>query len=213
MGKRTSPKKLLDEMFKITKPRPVGGDSQLALAALNGQWHQRRAKRTRKLARLLAKPLNTAFKRSGLDVDNEKHWKQLLVLLALAIYGGKGRGQPKQWSRKELRRLRNDVARIKADNPTFSEEECCKQLLKGRNSRYAVKFSTLRRKLQDAKKRRGGYPVRVIQGNQRADLEVHVHHRSWAPKGGSGPTIGAALICHKPQALLQRSLCERYACD
>ena len=154
MAKRQNPKKLLDEFFEITKSRKTGSTAPLSPSASDPQPQQRRANRTRKLARLLAKPLDKAFERSGLDANNEKHWTQLLTLLALAVYGGRDRGQPKQWSRKKLRRLREDVAQIKANNPSLSEEECCKRLLKseGQHSRYDVKFATLRRKLQDAKK-------------------------------------------------------------
>jgi hypothetical protein len=44
--------------------------------------------------------------------------------------------------------LREDVAQIKANNPSLSEEECCKRLLKSEGQHSP----TLRRKLQDAKK-------------------------------------------------------------
>jgi len=154
MAKRQNPKKLLDEFFEITKSRKTGSTAPLSPSASDPQPLQRRANRTRKLARLLAKPLDKAFERSGLDANNEKHWTQLLTLLAFAVYGGRGRGQPKQWSRKKLRRLKADVDQIKANNLRLSEEECCKRLLqsKGQHSRYDVKFATLRRKLQDAKK-------------------------------------------------------------
>jgi hypothetical protein len=150
VAKRISPKKLIDEWFKAMKPHRARGNSQLAPPTPDAQ--QRRQKRTRKLFRLLVKPLKKAFGRSGLDINNEKDWTQLLVLLAFAVYGGRDRGQPKRWSRKKLRRLRDDVAQIKANNPNLSEEKCCKQLLEDHHRRYGVTVRTLRRKLQDAKK-------------------------------------------------------------
>jgi hypothetical protein len=148
--KRISPKKLIDEWFKAMKPYLARDNPQLAPPSPDAP--QRRRKRTRKLARLLAKPLDKAFERSGLDADNDKHRTQLLVLLAFAVYGGRDRGQPKKWSRKRLRRLKKDLDQIKANNPSFSEAQCCEQLLKDRNSRYTGKPSTLMRRLQDAKK-------------------------------------------------------------
>jgi hypothetical protein len=149
VAKRRNPKKLLDGMFEITKSQ-AGRSPRPSPSTPDPQSLQRRKKLMRRIARRLAKPLGKAFERSGLDPCNEKHQAQLLVLLAFAVYGGRDRGQPKQWSRKKLRRLRTDVAQIGADNPGLSEEECCKRLLKG--GRYTVKSETLRRKLQDAKK-------------------------------------------------------------
>jgi hypothetical protein len=74
----------------------------------------------------------------------------MLVVLASAVYGGKSPGQPKHWSIKRLRRLRSDVANIKAKFPKETELACCKRLKK-ESARYDQEPATLLRQLQAAK--------------------------------------------------------------
>jgi hypothetical protein len=59
--------------------------------------------------------LRAAFKRAGLDVNNENHQTEMLHYLAWAIYGKK-LGQPTLWTKKKLRQLLADVEELKAHN-------------------------------------------------------------------------------------------------
>jgi hypothetical protein len=104
-----------------------------------------------KIARKLARPLALAFKKAELDSGNKKHWPLLTVQLAWAVYGTRGPGAPKSWTKKRLRGLLGNVAKIKSDYPRRSEVECCKLLVK--NGTYRQTATTLRRMLQTAKKR------------------------------------------------------------
>ena len=148
MAKKMSIKKRLEAIFEVTKPAPDGTTGEEPLSERD------KAKRVQQLGRMLEKPVRTAFKKAGLDFFNDAHWKGLLVVLAAAVYGGRGPGHPKSWSRRKLRKLRDDVAKIRAEHPGDSELECCKRLIrKSENHRYnnVEKATTLRRILQTAK--------------------------------------------------------------
>jgi hypothetical protein len=108
------------------------------------------SKRAKKFARFIER----AFEQTGLDPNNDVHWTILLSLLARAVCGGKGRGQPQRWSKKKLGRLRERIEEIEANNPDATEEECCKILLKQKDlpRMYQDKSpKTLLRQLQTAK--------------------------------------------------------------
>jgi len=99
------------------------------------------------------KPIRTAFKEAGLNFRNEMDRLVVLVVLASAVYRGRGPGQPKRWSRRRLQRLRSDVARIQAKYPKEKELACCKRLKKESGKRrYDLNPRTLLRQLQTAKR-------------------------------------------------------------
>ena len=107
----------------------------------------------KKLVKILMRATAKAFEKAGLDVDSDDDWKTLAALLSAAAFGGRDRGQPKKWSKKKLRRLVVDVANIQAKHPTFSEENCCKELIRESGGEYnkVSNAETLRRVLQTAK--------------------------------------------------------------
>lgn len=107
----------------------------------------------KKISRTLAKPLEMAFRKAGLDAGKRDDRDRLLVWLAWGIYGGKSPGAPKKWTPKRLRQLLDDVNMLKAKRD-LNDGDCCKQLSKGlaANGRYKeMNSSTLRRVLQQAK--------------------------------------------------------------
>jgi hypothetical protein len=106
------------------------------------------------LVRKFRKPLRMAFKKARLDIRNDLHRMAVLLVLASVVYGGRGPGQPKKWSKKKYRRLLEDIATIKAEHPDFTELKCCEHLInKRRNRRYnnVDNAKTLMRVLQTAK--------------------------------------------------------------
>jgi hypothetical protein len=112
-------------------------------------------KKRRKIAKALLRPLETAFKKEGLDIDKKRHWDQLLIRLAWAVYGPRGPGAPRKWTPKRLRRLLGNVHALRTDNPALTETACCDLLSKGKGAegRYKdIKSETLRRALQTAKR-------------------------------------------------------------
>ena len=111
MAEKMSIKKRLEAIFEATKPTPDGTTGEEPLSEMD------KAKQVQQLARKLEKPIRTAFKKAGLDFFNDAHWKGLLMFFALAVYGGKRPGHPKNWSRRKLRKLRDDVAKIRAEHP------------------------------------------------------------------------------------------------
>jgi hypothetical protein len=148
MAKQMSIKKRLEAIFEATKPAPDGTTGEEPLSEMD------KAKQVQQLARKLEKPIRTAFKKAGLDFFNDAHWKKLLTVFAVAVYG-RSPGRRKSWSRRKLRKLRDDVAKIRAEHPGDRELECCKRLIrKSENHRYnkVGEATTLRRVLQTAKK-------------------------------------------------------------
>lgn len=105
----------------------------------------------RKIGRILAKSMETAFVEAGLDADKKAHRRLLLAFLSWAIYGGKDAGRPKKWTKKKLRRLSQAVDAIRADNPMLRDKEAV-ALLSWTDRYKTVKASTLRRTLARAKK-------------------------------------------------------------
>jgi len=157
MAKKTSIKKRLEIVFEIMKssinekfdarsPKTSGTERSPEID---------RSKATRQFVRRIARPIDKAFTKAGLDIKKQKDWKTLVILFCVAIYGGRDAGQPKRWSKKKLRKLRGDISNIKAEYPGDSELDCCKRLLRGRNNgRYnkVESATTLRRVLQTAKR-------------------------------------------------------------
>jgi hypothetical protein len=105
------------------------------------------------IGRILRRATKTVFKKAGLNINDSKHWELLLPWLAWSLYG-RNPGHPRNWTNKTLRRLQADVARLQSQNPTLTETACCKQLVM--ETYYldmgVTKASTLRRRLQQAKK-------------------------------------------------------------
>ena len=62
-----------------------------------------------------------AFKKARLDIGNDVHRMVVLLALASAVYGRKGPGRQKKWSKKKYRRLLERIAKIKAEHPGFTE--------------------------------------------------------------------------------------------
>jgi hypothetical protein len=139
MARKPSVKKLVKTFSKL-----------IAEPTDTENWSEaQRTKRRRQLARKMIKPLSRAFEDAGLDLDNSKHWEQMLFVLIAAVYAGRGPGKPKRWSNKRLRRLRSEVEEISAKDPKLTELNCCEKLVKDKT--YDKKPKTLLRKLQDAK--------------------------------------------------------------
>jgi hypothetical protein len=108
------------------------------------------SKYAKKIEKILDRATKTAFKKAGLDIDDNEDWFFLLPWLAWAIYV-KDAGRPKRWNKKKLHRLEADVAKLRSQNPALIEKDCCEQLTN--DIRYVgVKASTLLRRLQQAKK-------------------------------------------------------------
>jgi hypothetical protein len=140
---RASPKKRFEAISAIM-PRPERTDAARGPDPANGRL-------VRKTALKLARPLDLAFKKAKLDSGNKEHWIQLTFQLAWTVFGTRGPGAPKSWTKKRLRRLLADVRNIKIDDPRLSELKCCTQLVK--EGKYKETATTLRRVLQTAKKR------------------------------------------------------------
>ena len=94
--------------------------------------------------------IRRAFRAAKLNPKNRRHWVALARWLAWAVYSDKGPGAPKKWTKTRLLRLRDDVAKIKAKEPGFSEVKCCDRLRK--EQRYSESAENLMRRLQAAKK-------------------------------------------------------------
>lgn len=108
-------------------------------------------------ARLLYKPLKRAFADAGLNMRVDGDWKTLSIRLAAVMYGGRGPGQPKRWTKKRLRKLVEQIDKIKLEygKLKLSELECCRRLInKSAGGLYngVGKSTTLRRRLQQAKR-------------------------------------------------------------
>lgn len=102
--------------------------------------------------RILTRATKAAFKKAGLDINDDEDWKFLLPWLAWAIFD-KDPGRSLDWTKQELRQLRADVTKLRSNNPKLTELKCCEALVK--EVRYVDKgitASTLRRRLQQAKK-------------------------------------------------------------
>jgi hypothetical protein len=107
------------------------------------------------LAQKFRKPMRMAFKKARLDIENDDHRVLVLSTLASAVYGRRGPGQPKRWTKRKLRRFQKRISEIQAEYPNDKEEACCKRLLrKTKNHRYnkVDNAKTLRRVLQTAKR-------------------------------------------------------------
>jgi hypothetical protein len=112
-------------------------------------------KRWAKLGPKFARAANRACKTLGVALESDQDWKFLMIILVFAVFGGPGPGQPKRWSKKELRRLRHAIDEIRKEkDPEPTEKECCEILIKGKadHGRYDdLKATTLVRVLQNAK--------------------------------------------------------------
>src|ERR1700680_4208190 len=100
MAKQLTPRKRLNALFPFlhsllttAEPAPSAKNERLA----------------RQIERVLKRPLESAFEKAKLNIDNQGDRDQLLVWLAWAVYGGKSPGAPRKWRPKKLRRLPEDV--------------------------------------------------------------------------------------------------------
>jgi hypothetical protein len=145
MAKRMTPKKRLKVFFAAMKAAPDKATVNEPLSERN------EAKKIRRLSRKLANLIELLFKDAGWDIDNDDDWRRMLLVLAAVIFGGRGPGKPKKWSKKTLRRLRDDVAKIQAESPNLSQLKCCKMLIRRsakKNYKGVENAETLRRQLQ-----------------------------------------------------------------
>jgi hypothetical protein len=115
-------------------PRPERTDAARGPDPANGRL-------VRKTALKLARPSDLAFKKAKLDSGNKEHWIQLTFQLAWTVFGTRGPGAPKSWTKKRLRRLLADVRNIKIDDPRLSELKRCTQLVK--EGKYKETATTL----------------------------------------------------------------------
>lgn len=157
-----SVKKRIDVIFRAVK---VFNSRALD----NGVRRERKITRTtERLTRRLVNSAAIAFEKTGLDIDNGDDWKTLALFFSAAVFGGRGRGHPKKWSRKRLQRLLIDFSNIRAKHPGFSEERCCEELIRESGKQYnkVDNGKTLRRVLQTAKRQQS-------LNRQIASLESH----------------------------------------
>jgi hypothetical protein len=111
-------------------------------------------KAARKYGKALEQSLKRAFKATKLNPKSKSDKELLLFWLAWAIYGGRGPGAPKTWTKLLLRQLRDTVDEMRRADPKLTEENCCKLLSRGAAADGLYKnkkASTLRRVLQKAK--------------------------------------------------------------
>jgi hypothetical protein len=126
-------------------PRPHSNSSRTARNAPT--------QRTRKqFENVMLRLLKRAFNDAGLDIDNQKHWFTLMLLLAISVYHGRRKpGHPQSWTTKKLIRLADDVQRLKESQPgRMSQADCCKKLIN--DKKYPGKYRTLLRRLPEAMK-------------------------------------------------------------
>jgi hypothetical protein len=146
VAKQLTPRKRLNALFPflhslLTTAEPAPSPKSERLA--------------RQIERVLKRPLESAFEKAKLNIDNQGDRDQLLVWLAWAVYGGKSPGAPRKWTPKKQRLLLTDVRALQARDPGLTETACCDLLSKGKaaDGRYKdVKSRTLRRVLQNAKR-------------------------------------------------------------
>jgi hypothetical protein len=126
-------------------------------------------KKRNQLAGLLVRNVTYAAEQLGLDLDDPKDRLWLLMMLATAVFGAKPRGRKKEWDDERYAQLLADVDQIKRTRPDLRTEALiCQELIRGKSklARYAIEKSpsTLRRKLQDAKRRAKEDAKRKAQG-------------------------------------------------
>jgi hypothetical protein len=142
------------ERMKAQQAPNAGGQlvtSNEDASSLKKKWEKVRPKFVRAMERAC-----TAL---GIDPDNERDRKFLLIVLVIAVFGGRGPGQPKRWPKKKLVRLRKDVEDIGKRFPDAkSELKRCELLVKLKRD-YPMYEDynprTLVRALQNAKRSHG----------------------------------------------------------
>jgi hypothetical protein len=147
MAKQLTPRKRLNALFPFLHSR---------LTTAEPAPSPRSRRLPRQIERVLKRPLESAFEKAKLNIDNQGDRDQLLVWLAWAVYGGKSAGAPKKWTPKKLRLLLTDVRALQARDRKLKETKCCDLLSKGKGGegRYqGINSRTLRRVLQKAKAR------------------------------------------------------------
>jgi hypothetical protein len=154
MGRLLTPKQRAKSALEVVRHmirrerRSTGGKQQQKTLS-----DGRPSEATRKTLQILERATKGVFKKAGLNINDDEDWKFLLPWLAWAIYG-KNAGRPKRWTKKELRDLRTNVARLQSYNTKLTEAACCEQLTKEIHyvDMGVTKATTLRRRLQQAKK-------------------------------------------------------------
>lgn len=77
------------------------------------------------------RPLEEAFKASGLNPSNPLHWRQLITMFAIAHYEKKKSvGRPSEWTDIRYCNLLQDVDRLRERNPSFSMSAVFENLTK-----------------------------------------------------------------------------------
>jgi hypothetical protein len=103
----------------------------------------------KEIGQILNRATKTAFKKAGLSIADSKDWDLLLPWLAWAIYG-KTAGRRKRWNKKELRQLNANVSKLRSENATLTEADCCRELTSYLDYEGLTAITLLRR-LQQAK--------------------------------------------------------------
>lgn len=135
------------------------------------------------IAAALLLPLKKASKESGLSTTDPNQLLMLACLLARSIFGRRGPGRREGWTKKVNNRLLKDYERVRKQRPDLKTEKAvCKEL--HRLKQYQnLKPSSLRRRLQDAKR------VRQREADERRDLNEVV---DWA--FNNGPEPGSVIL-------------------
>ena len=96
------------------------------------------------LEQIFRKPTRMAFKKAKLDIGNDGHRMWVLSSLAFAVYGGRGPGQPKRWTKRKLRRLRKRISEDPSDTRTTKKKRVAQRLLR-KNKNIDITRSTTQR--------------------------------------------------------------------
>jgi hypothetical protein len=150
MARKISAKRLFEKMWERAWEADKNSETQQSAPTED----EDSPKVAKVLEQIFRKPTRMAFKKAKLDIGNDGHRMWVLSTLAFAVYGGRGPGQPKRWTKRKLRRFRKRISEIQAEHPNDTEEACCERLLrKTKKHRYnkVDNAKTLRRVLQTAK--------------------------------------------------------------
>ena len=183
MTRHPSRTKIFETVAKIMKPRPKP-QLDRSVDTQSGKGVQDTAQK-KKAMRLITRSLKLAFKKAGLNIDDEKDWTRLTAWMAVALYGPKRPGRTMRWTNRQLLRLLKDVERTREQNPSprLNETQCCELLIKelpykdmmGKGYVH-IDSTTLRRQLQNAKKLKS--QVHVRKAAREASLSLSVKNSS-----------------------------------
>ena len=156
MSEQSTPKQRIAGILKILKAhnRKVCKAEQIQSPEKSFASDHARDEMLKKIHQQLKGPLRIIFRKAGLNINNDDHWHQLLIFIAWAVYC-KGPGQPKSWTKKELRQILADFKNAKSVDSKLTEVAYCEKLASSQSEHikyFDLKPGTLRRRLQQAKK-------------------------------------------------------------